>query len=165
MPKVLMIEDDLDFAAIMLECLQADPQCEIDEVITTQEDARFKFECGGLHNVDAVLVDLNLVRARSDHRVNSAAGFELIAEMRHRHQFRGQIIVLTNSSAQSDGKRALEAGCDGYLCKHVRSGDLSGLISELRMALRGDVVMVSRQMRHIFMKRYNEGVSSAELHP
>lgn len=152
MPRVLMIEDDFDFAQIMSECLQSDPSCEIVEIFTNIADAEINFEWGGLAKIDAVLVDLQLPTSRVDPGIIPDGGLQLIRQMRHRHQFRGRIIVLTNSSQLADGQKALDAGCDGYLCKHVRSGDLPALIAELRIAIRGDVVLVSQEMRHIFMR-------------
>ena len=106
MSKVLMIEDDFDFAEIMLECLHADPDCQVMEVITNQADARFKMECTGMKDVDAVLVDLQLCRSKSDPRVNSSAGLEIISEMRVKYDFKGRVIVLTNSSSLTDGHKA-----------------------------------------------------------
>jgi DNA-binding NarL/FixJ family response regulator len=156
MPKVLMVEDDFDFAEIMSECLQSDPDCEILEVITNLADAEVKFEWGGLKGIDAVLVDLQIPTSRADGRIIPDGGLQLIKQMRHRHGFRGRVIVLTNSGQLSDGQKALDAGCDGYLCKHVRSGDLPMLIAELRMAIRGDVVLVSQEMRHVFMREQPE---------
>lgn len=151
MQRILMIEDDFDFAEIMVECLQSDPSFAVEEVITNLADARFKFACGGLHGVDAVLVDLQLAQSKSDPRVNASGGLELIEEMRKVHGYTGTVIVLTNSNSLQDGDRARRAGCDGYLCKHLRMGDLPSLLAELRMAIRGDVVLFSKEMRHIFV--------------
>jgi CheY-like chemotaxis protein len=152
MHKILMVEDDMDFAQIMVECLQEDPQFLVEDVINNVADARDKFDAGLLRDVDVVLIDLHLARSRHDSSVNSHGGVELIREMRTRHQFKGTVIVVTNSNLQSDGQDALRAGCDGYLCKHLRLSDLPALLSELRMAIRGDVVLVSKEMRHIFMR-------------
>ena len=158
MHSILMIEDDLEFAEIMVECLGADPEFTVTRAFTNQLDASVAFRSGMLRGIDAVLVDLHLAYSTDDRRVNVSGGLKLICEMRQEHAFSGKIIVLTNSDSFEDGENALNAGCDGYLCKHVRMGDLPALLSELRMAIRGDVVLVSSRMRHIFMKTGGCGV-------
>jgi len=152
MYKILLIEDDLDFAAILAECLTADPEFEILDTISSREGAQSRFDAGILHNVDTVLLDIQLPISDHNRSIESIAGINLLREMRVRHRFEGQIIVLTNSTSPAHGEMAMEHGCDGYLCKHVRINDLAALMSELRMAIRGDVMLVSREMRHVFMR-------------
>lgn len=152
MPRILMIEDDFDFAEIMVECLQADPLSEVEDVIGTVQDARDRFDSGGLHDIDVVLIDLQLPNSKNDKTINRSGGLELLTEIRSVHDYKGTVIVLTNSNLPADGERALQAGCDGYLCKHSRMSDLPALLNELRMAIRGDVFMFSRELRYLFMR-------------
>jgi DNA-binding NarL/FixJ family response regulator len=79
--------------------------------------------------------------------------------MRQTYRFYGTIIVLTSSQSAADGKRALAAGCDGYLCKQAKVAELKHLVTELKMAIRGDVILVASQMRHVFMR---EEISAKE---
>jgi DNA-binding NarL/FixJ family response regulator len=149
MRKILIVEDDFDFAEILMEWLGSDPEFHIAEVIRNQADAARFCETGQIHEVDAVIVDLQLPASGSDKRINPAAGLQLIEQMRLQHNFCGRIVVVTNSNSLSDGNRALRAGCDGYLCKHLRMDDLPGLMSELTMAIRDEVMMLSSEMRYV----------------
>lgn len=149
--NILLIEDDLDFADILVEFLQGDPEVNILEFVTNEADARDHLSSGVLHNVQAVLIDLHLARSGTDKQINDDAGLELIKEIRDVHKFNGTVIVMTSSDNPVDGQRAFRAGCDGYLCKSMRMNDLPSLIAELRMAIRGKVVMLPKEMKHIVL--------------
>lgn len=152
MLRVLLIEDDFDLAQILVECLQSDSEFDVEQVISNQSDARERFASGFLHNVDAVLMDLQLPLSTSDHTINPSAGLELVEELRTVHNFTRTVIILTNSTEPRDAERALRAGCDGYLGKYMRTQDLPGLLTELRMVLRGEVFAMSNELKHIFLK-------------
>lgn len=152
MIRILIIEDDEDFSDILKECLEEDSDIKVVQVISTEQEARDAIRDGILKDVDCVLTDLQMPAMRGDRRVETRAGLRLIEEMRTHQRYYGTIIVLTNSRELADGQRALAAGCDGYLCKYAPLSDVPSMITELKMALRGNVVVVSREMRHVFFR-------------
>lgn len=152
MTKVLIIEDDKDFAAILKECLEEDEDLEVKQIIGTEQEAFQFIQSGGLLDLDCVLVDLQLPRSQHESSVSSTAGLRLLEEIRQGQHFYGTVIVLTSSRSASDGQRALAAGCDGYLCKHAPIDDIPSMLDELKVAIRGHVMMVSSEMRHVFFR-------------
>jgi DNA-binding NarL/FixJ family response regulator len=152
MQRVLIVEDDRDFAEILKESLEEDPSVVVSEIFTCEEDAMNFVRSGGLQEIDCVLCDLMLPRWTGAPDVNSMSGLRLVREMRQVQRFSGTIVVLTNSREIADGERALAAGCDGYLCKHAPAEEVSLMLTKLRLALRGDIVLVSREMRHVFLR-------------
>lgn len=152
MSKIVIIEDDRDFAQILKESLEEDAGVEVVAVLGTEEEARQWMQTSDLADIDCFLVDLMLPRSRGMVEVSSMSGLRLVQELRQLHRFGGTVMVLTNSREFSDGERALAAGCDGYLCKHAPMCEVPRMLAELRSALRGDVVMISREMRHVFIR-------------
>ncbi|HEY9772783.1 MAG TPA: response regulator [Planktothrix sp.] len=159
MTRILIIEDDKDFAAILKECLEEDQDLEVAATIGSEQCALDYFEAGKLVGLDCVLVDLQLPKSEQDAKVSSTAGLRLLEEIRGRQHFYGTVIVLTSSREPSDGQRALAAGCDGYLCKHAPIDDIPRMLDELKVAIRGHVMMVSNEMRHVF---FREDISAKE---
>jgi DNA-binding NarL/FixJ family response regulator len=159
MTRVLIIEDDQDFAAILKECLEDEADLNVVGVLGSEEEALAFFHSGKLHGVDCVLVDLQLPKAPSDKTVSSTAGLRLLGEIRNGQGFYGTVIVLTSSRQAQDGQRALAGGCDGYLCKHAPVADIPSMLDELKVAIRGHVMMVSSEMRHVF---FREDISAKE---
>lgn len=175
MTNIVIIEDDLDFAEILKECLEEDGECKVLAIIDNEEEACNWVKTYDLSTVDCALVDLVIPKAPGVREANSMAGLRVVKELRHGGTFAGNILVLTNSRLLEDGERALQAGCDGYLCKHAPMAEIPSIVSELKLAMRGNVVLVSREMRHVFireqlstkearlMELINEGCSWAEV--
>lgn len=159
MTRILIIEDDEDFAIILKRALEQDPDLSIVDVITTEDQALSRIRETKLVDCDCVLLDLQLPKSDGDRTVNSMAGLRILEEIRHRQRYYGTIIVLTNSRAPADGQRALSGGCDGYLCKRARTSEIPEMLAELKLAIRGDVILVSRPMRHVFIR---EDISAKE---
>lgn len=159
MTRILIIEDDPDFAQILRRALSLDEELEIVDVIDNEQEAMALIKSTGLASADAVLLDLQLPYLKGETRVNAMAGLRILEELRHQQRFLGTIIVLTNSRNPADGERALAGGCDGYLCKRARISEVPEMLAELKMALRGDVIMVASQMRHVFIR---EDISAKE---
>lgn len=159
MTRIVMIEDDKDFAQILQGALKSEPDLEVVRHIDCEEDARKFINETNLQDCDCVLLDLELPRQSGDKHVNSMAGLQLLDEMRKSVRFYGTIIVLTNSKSPADGQRALAGGCDGYLCKRGKISEIPSMVSELKMAIRGDVILVASQMRHVFIR---EDISAKE---
>lgn len=151
MYRLLIIEDDLDFAEVLVESLQEEPFFEIMDIVTNLEDAKRHLYSGALHNIDAALVDLNLVQSTTDRHVQHA-GVGLIQEMRKTHGFTGKILVLTNSTNAHDVRDAFDAGADGFLTKCIRPRDIPELLVEIRMVVAGSEIVSADEMKHVFLK-------------
>jgi DNA-binding NarL/FixJ family response regulator len=159
MTRLLIIEDDKDFAEILKECLEEDEDLEITQIIGDEESAMNFIRGGGLIGIHCVLADLQLPKTKSETRVSSSAGLRILEEIRHGQNFYGTIIIMTSSKSPEDGQRALAAGCDGYLCKHAPVGDIPSMLDELKLAIKGNVMIVSSEMRHVF---FRDDVSAKE---
>lgn len=152
MTQILIIEDNEDFATILRRALEQDQDLKVVDVIGTEEQALAHIRSDRLSQCDCILLDLQLPRSPGDRSVNSMAGLRILEDLRQRQRYYGTIIVLTNSKAPSDGQRALAGGCDGYLCKRARISEIPEMLTELKLAIRGDVILVSRPMRHVFIR-------------
>src|SRR6185437_13178556 len=152
MSRIAIIEDDRDFCQILRECLEEDGETDVVATFGCEDDATAWMRNGGLRLVECLLVDLMLPKSRGQMEVSSMSGLRLVQEMRQTHRFAGTILILTNSREFADGQRALAAGCDGYLCKHAPMSEIPQMLAELRLALRGEIVAVSREMRHVFLR-------------
>lgn len=152
MINIVIMEDDRDFAQILKDCLEEDGEVKVLDILSNEQDAMTWIEQGGLEQIDCALVDLQMPVLRGAVEVSSMAGIRLVQEIRQVRRFSGTVMVLTNSREFSDGERALAAGCDGYLCKHAPMSEVPAMLAELKLALRGDIMIVSREMRHVFIR-------------
>ncbi|MBY0356655.1 MAG: response regulator [Candidatus Obscuribacterales bacterium] len=152
MTKILIIEDDDDFSNILQMVIEQDDELQVVDVVDCEEKALQFVQTPDIHQVDCVLLDLQLPFRNGDSSISSLAGIRILEELRHRQNFYGIIIVLTNSKAAADGQRSLAAGCDGYLCKRAKISEVPGMLSELKMAIKGEVILVATQMRHVFIR-------------
>jgi DNA-binding NarL/FixJ family response regulator len=150
--RVLIIEDDESFADILRESLEEDGEFSVSAILENEEQAIEYMDSGALADIDAVLLDLQLPRSRKDRTSTSSAGLNLACLLRSPYSFWGTVLVLTNSRLLSDGERALAAGCDGYMCKHARMDQIPQMVSQLKAGLRGEVMMIATEMRHVFMR-------------
>ncbi|MBY0550595.1 MAG: response regulator [Candidatus Obscuribacterales bacterium] len=152
MKRIILVEDDMDFAEILKEELEDDNQVKVVAMLHSEQEARDYFAINGLAGIDCALVDLVLPGIPGARSANSMVGLNIVHSLRQELDFSGLIIVLTNSRLLEDGERALSAGCDGYLCKHAQMSEIPSMVLELKLALRGSVVLVSREMRHVFIR-------------
>lgn len=152
MTKILIVEDDELFSNTLREVIERDPELQVVDVINNEEEALKRVRSPAIHECDCVLLDLQLPFRTGDKTVSSMAGIRILEELRHQQGFYGTIIVLTNSKAPQDGQRALAAGCDGYLCKRAKISEVPQMLSELKMAIKGEVILVASQMRHVFIR-------------
>lgn len=150
--KILIIEDDEDFSSILRRVIEQDTELQVMDVINCEQKAFEVIRSPKLHDADCVLLDLQLPYSSGDKTVSSLAGIRILEEMRHQRGFYGTIIVLTNSKSPADGQRALAAGCDGYLCKRARISEVPEMLAELKMAIKGEVILVASMMRHVFIR-------------
>jgi DNA-binding NarL/FixJ family response regulator len=159
MTRILLVEDHPDFASALQRAFKGDEDLQVVKHADCVQDARDYMEKTRMEEVDCVLLDLQLPHSKDDRETDSMAGLHLLREMRQSYRFYGTIIVLTSSQSLADGQRALQAGCDGYLCKNTKVMELKNLVTELKMAMRGNVILVASQMRHVFMR---EDISAKE---
>lgn len=152
MTKILIVEDDELFSNTLREVIERDPELQVVDVINNEEEALKRVRSPAIHECDCVLLDLQLPLRTGDKTVSSMAGIRILEELRHQQGFYGTIIVLTNSKAPADGQRALAAGCDGYLCKRAKISEVPQMLLELKMAIKGEVILVASQMRHVFIR-------------
>ncbi|SRR5579885_2506460 len=152
MTNVLIIDDDDAFVEILKEFLEEEGAIHVLHRCGSEQETRDWVKGGNLDSVDAIVLDLRLPAERQDRRTDSKVGLRILNFLRGAHRFFGPIIVLTNSRESADGKEALANGCDGYLCKHAPTDQIPVMVSELKMALAGDVVIVSSEMRHVFLR-------------
>lgn len=157
--RVLIIDDDDTFVEILKEFLEEDGLIRVVDRCGSEKDCQQWLSEGKLDSVDAVVLDLRLPFENDDKRTDSRVGLRILNTLRDTYRFFGPIIVLTNSRDSADGKEALGNGCDGYLCKHAPADEVPVMVSELKMALLGDVVIVSSEMRHVF---FRDDVSAKE---
>ena len=87
MTRLLIIEDDKDFADILKECLEEDDDLEITGIIGDEESAMTFIKSGGLTGIHCVLADLQLPKTKSETRVSSSAGLRILEEIRHGAEF------------------------------------------------------------------------------
>lgn len=152
MTRILIIEDDEDFSTILRNVIEQDSELEVVDVLNSEEKAFRLIRSAGIQEVDCILLDLQLPFSVGDKNVSSLAGIRILEELRHEQSYYGTIIVLTNSKAVADGQRALSAGCDGYLCKRAKISEVPEMLAELKMAIKGEVILVASQMRHVFIR-------------
>lgn len=150
--KIMIVEDDEDFSGILRRVIEQDGDMKVLEVINCEEEALKRIRSPAIHEAHCVLLDLQLPFRAGDSKVSSLAGIRILEELRHQQGFYGTIIVLTNSKAPADGQRALAAGCDGYLCKRAKISEIPQMLMELKMAIMGEVILVSTPMRHVFIR-------------
>jgi DNA-binding NarL/FixJ family response regulator len=157
--RVLIVDDDDPFVEILTEFLEEDGLIKVVERCGSESECQKFLKEGKLNTIDAVVLDLRLPFEQGDKRTDSRVGLRILNTLRDTYRFFGPIIVLTNSRDSADGKEALGNGCDGYLCKHAPADQVPIMVSELKMALLGDVVIVSSEMRHVF---FRDDVSAKE---
>lgn len=157
--NVLIVDDDDAFVEILTDFLQEDGSINVVHRCGSEKEAKTWFESEQLKGIDAIVLDLRLPFEKEDRHTDSRVGLRLLNHLRDVYRFFGPIIVLTNSRDSADGKEALANGCDGYLCKHAPADQVETMVRELKMALSGEVVIVSSEMRHVF---FRDGVSAKE---
>ncbi len=159
MTKVLIVDDDEAFVEVLVDFLEDDGLIKVVEHLSSEQETQIWLKEGKLDRIDAIILDLRLPFEKGDRHTDSRVGLRILNCLRDSHRFFGPIIVLTNSRDSADGKEALANGCDGYLCKHAPADQVPMMVMELKMALLGDVVMVSSEMRHVF---FRDDVSAKE---
>lgn len=157
MTRVLMIEDDLELAEILMEYLE-----QFDIAITIAEDPYLGLSTLDTHSFDLVILDLTLP---------GLDGLEVCKEIRKRHTL--PIIISSARTDITDKVTALENGADDYLPKPYNPRELQARIMSLLRRQKGfvptiqpvqkpkDLVLYEEQMR-ITLKSKDVHLTAAE---
>lgn len=157
MTRVLMIEDDLELAEILMEYLE-----QFDITITIAEDPYLGLSTLDTQPVDLVILDLTLP---------GLDGLEVCKEIRKRHTL--PIIISSARTDITDKVTALENGADDYLPKPYNPRELQARIMSLLRRQKGfvptiqpiqkpkDLVLYEDQMR-ITLKSKDVHLTAAE---
>ncbi|MBY0546090.1 MAG: response regulator transcription factor [Candidatus Obscuribacterales bacterium] len=150
--KIYLIDDDSVFVNAVAQLFEVEADLEVFGCAASEAEAHQFFRSGQLQNVDCVILDLKLPRTAGERQTSTSIGIEVLATLRTQENFDQQILVVTDSLEPNDGEQALAGGCDGYLYKTGNLEDLPTLADELKVAIRGDVLMIPRQMRYVFLR-------------
>ena len=123
MTRVLMIEDDLELAEILMEYLE-----QFDINITIAEEPYIGLSTLKTHSFDLVILDLTLP---------SLDGLEVCKEIRKHHT--PPIIISSARTDITDKVTALENGADDYLPKPYNPRELQARIMSLLRRQKGFV--------------------------
>jgi len=126
MTNVLMIEDDLELAEILMEYLE-----QFDIAITIAEDPYIGLSTLDTQPFDLVILDLTLP---------GIDGLEVCKEIRKRHTL--PIIISSARTDITDKVTALENGADDYLPKPYNPRELQARIMSLLRRQRGVIPTV-----------------------
>ncbi len=151
MTNVLVIDDDEMFAETLCEFLEDSGGINIMQRCSSYTEAKSWYGSGHLNHVDAVILDLMLPYTAGEEQNGTKYGLTILEDLRKNHSFEGPIIMLTNSRESEDGRAALDRGCSGYLCKHASADAIPHMVAELKLALTGQVVLVSSALRHLII--------------
>ncbi len=121
MTKILMIEDDLELAEILMEYLE-----QFDIAITIAEDPYIGLSTLDTESFDLVILDLTLP---------GIDGLEVCKEIRKRHTL--PIIISSARTDITDKVTALENGADDYLPKPYNPRELQARIMSLLRRQKG----------------------------
>ncbi len=169
MTNVLVVDDDELFAQTLCEYLEDSGGIKIVKRCGSYSEAREWFLAGHLKEIDAVILDLVLpfgregIHPRGKLDTNDRLGLKVLDDLRTVHYFKGPIVMLTNSRESIFGREALSRGCNGYLCKHASAEAIPQMVAELRLALTGQVVLISTALQHLVIGE--DQMSSSQFEP
>lgn len=157
MPKkvtnVLIVDDDISFGDLLSDFLV---DCGEFNVVARcgsyLEAKQFCLHESNMKAVDAIILDVMLPYS-PDTPPESKMGLVILEKLREHLNFQGPVIVLTSSIDSDDGREALAKGCSGYLCKHASPESVPRMVSELKLALSGDVVLIPTKLRHLIVDK------------
>ncbi|MEZ4491536.1 MAG: response regulator [Cyanobacteriota/Melainabacteria group bacterium] len=150
--RVAIIDNDNLFKDVVKGLLEDDSHFQVVSSMSSEIEAIEWINEEGHNKVDGIILDLNLPYYMDDKHTNPRAGLRILRRLREEARFFGTVVILTNSRDLDDGKDALDQGCDGYLCKDMEMESIYNLITELKLALEGRVLMISNEMRFAFLR-------------
>jgi diguanylate cyclase (GGDEF)-like protein/PAS domain S-box-containing protein len=151
--NVLIIDDDQFFRDSLCDFLVEDGDVNILHRCGSYTEAKEWCSSGdNIKSVNAIILDVMLpYTANEKHPVDQRVGLIILEKLRNQVGFTGPIIMLTNSDDNEDGKEALAKGCSAYLCKHASTDAIPKMVTELKLALTGDVLLVPNKLRHLIV--------------
>ena len=122
--RVLLIEDNPADIFLVREAIRCRPlDCDL-EVFETYEQAMEAVQSGELHDIDTILIDLNL---------RTGSGLEILNAVRASPVLqRVPIAIVTSSDSPRDRDAALQLGADLYIRKPT---DLDGFLDDVGSAI------------------------------
>lgn len=151
MIRVALVDGDRLYSADLQKHLEEDNEVSVVASISDESAAMGWIQDGGSAGCDCVVINLQLPRELGYGNVSTLSGLRIIEKLRRESRFAGIILVMSSSRSLCDGERALAAGSDGYITKVPRDR-LGDLVELFRVALRGEVVLVARELRHGFFR-------------
>lgn len=157
MPKkvtnVLIVDDDISFGDLLCDFLVDGGEFNVVARCGSYIEAKqFCLHESNMKAVDAIILDVMLPYS-PDTPPESKMGLVILEKLREHLHFQGPVIVLTSTIDSEDGREALLKGCNGYLCKHASPEAIPRMVNELKLALSGDVVLVSSKLRHLIVEK------------
>ncbi len=167
MPKkvtnVLIVDDDISFGDLLSDFLVESGEFNVVARCGSYMEAKqFCLHESNMKAVDAIILDVMLPYS-PDTPPESKMGLVVLEKLREHLHFQGPVIVLTSSIDSDDGREALAKGCSGYLCKHASPESVPRMVSELKLALSGDIVLIPSKLRHLIVDK-NESMSENSVH-
>ena len=151
--NVLIIDDDVSFRDVLCDYLCDGNEFKIAARCGSYMEAKaFCSRESNMKAVDAIILDV-MLPYKQGYAPETKMGLVILEKLREQLNFQGPVIVLTNSLDSEDGREALEKGCNGYLCKHANVESIPRMVNELKLALSGDVVLVSSKLRHLMVEK------------
>lgn len=151
--NVLIIDDDEFFRDSLCDFLTEEGDINIVKRCGSYLEAkRWCSDGDNMKSINAIILDVMLpYEANQKHDVDERIGLIILDKLRNQVGFTGPIIMLTNSDDSEDGKEALAKGCSAFLCKHASTDAIPRIVSELKLAMSGDVLLVPNKLRHLIV--------------
>lgn len=152
--NVLIIDDDEFFRDTLCDFLVEEGDISIIHRCGSYVEAKQWCSSGdNMKSVGAIILDVILPYDADEQREvdHQRIGLIILEKLRNQVGFTGPIIMLTNSDDAEDGKEALAKGCSAFLCKHASPDAIPRMVTELKLALSGDMLMVPNTLRHLIV--------------
>lgn len=115
--KILIIDDDLAFSAVIKTLLQ-----QLGNNVFTASDGRQGLEMAAQYQPDAIVLDVNLP---------TFSGFDVMKQLRSDQQLKQISVVMISALTQDSNRlRGLSLGSRGYLAKPFTVEQLLAVISD-----------------------------------
>ncbi len=135
--EILLVEDDLEDAGLMIEVLkQGEVPCRVSLVRDGEEALQFVRRQGHLSRAprpDVILLDMHLPKK---------SGREVLSEIRADKQLRRiPVVVLTSSQTQWEVLKSENLFVESYLVKPLDQSRFNEVVKSLRKYLLADVIL------------------------
>jgi len=128
--KILIVEDNPLHMKLMEMTLRAK-----DYVLLKATDGEEALDMAMKEQPDLILMDIRLPKMN---------GFEVTKRLREKPEFsHTPIIALTAHAMAGDRNNVIKSGCDKYISKPVDTRELPGLVAEMLLKRRQEVLTVN----------------------